>query len=105
MTRRPPPGYANTSGQKVTDRKVFEMTRAEIERANAAHNLEATRFVSMEEMRAATRRRPGLQPGVIVGIIVGLLLTAALLAAYHYHETHDREAHPPAARLVTSNPH
>lgn len=81
------------------------MTKAEIEQANAAHDLEETRIVTaqdLEEMRvsskdlkaaqfvnkvtaqAATRRRNILLQSVIIGI----LFTGALLAVHVYQQSH-----------------
>ena len=88
------------------------MTKAEIERANAAHNLEETRIVTAQEMKAM-QRVPGknLDTTPFVGmdtiqfrarrqklllpvVVLGLLLILASLAACY------REAHPPAARTA-----
>ncbi len=90
------------------------MTKLEIERANAAHNLEetrivtaqelkamqrgpgknleATQFVSMDTLQSRARRQKWLLPIVVLGL---LLILASLVACY-------RDAHPPAARTAAS---
>lgn len=60
------------------------MTRAEIERANAAHNLEATQYVSSEDLRFAARRRSFVLPLIFAGLGIAILL----LTGYLYREAH-----------------
>ena len=62
------------------------MTRAEIERANAAHNLEATQYVSSEDLRFAARRRSFVSPLIFAGMGIASLMTGDLY----------QEAHPAA---------
>ena len=99
------------------------MTRAEIERANAAHNLEATRFISSDEIkkgqifeesqdmeatqyvssetvRSAARRKNAVLPLIIAGVIIAGLVLAALLLTGTLH----REAHATAPRPISGRP-
>ena len=67
------------------------MTRAEIERANAAHNLEATQYVSSEDLRFAARRRSFVLPLIFAGLgIAALLLTGDLYQGAHPAATGSR---------------
>ena len=99
------------------------MTRAEIERANAAHNLEATQFISSEEIkkgqlfedshdmeatqyvssetvRSAARRKNFVLPLIIAGVIIaGMVVIALLLTGTLY-----RERHPTATRAIPGRP-
>ena len=89
------------------------MTKAEIARANAAHDLETTRFVGkgdlvsredleatqyvdFQSFRPATRRKTLL----LRGAVVGLLLLSLLLAASAY-----RQAHPVGRQTVAGHRH
>ena len=98
------------------------MTRAEIERANAAHNLEATQFISSEDIkkgqifeesqdmeetqfvssetaRGAARRKNSVLPLIIAGVIIaGLSLAALLLTGTLY-----RQAHATAPRSISGH--
>jgi hypothetical protein len=60
------------------------MTRAEIERANAAHNLEATQFISSETIWMAVRQKNFVLPLMIAGLVIAALL----LTGYLYREIH-----------------